>query len=114
MEWSEIIKKIINLFIIYLIYIYNDIFRLDIRSWEYLSYNQKAIFILEQYPDKIVWTILSGNSNAICLLEQNLDKINWYMLSGNPNAIHLLEKNQEINWSYLSENPSIFEEQNNI
>jgi hypothetical protein len=75
--------------------------------------------------DKINWTELSRNPNvlnAIHLLEKYPEKINWCSLSKNPNAMHLLEivlqhdsENPfavplvEIDWSYLSSNPSIFE-----
>ena len=65
--------------------------------------------LLDWIPyDKIHWKYLSENPNAIHLLEANQDKID---LSQNPNAIHLLEANpHKINWSWLSGNPSIFEE----
>ena len=82
----------------------------DNISWNFLSQNPNAIYLLEQNKDKINWHNLSENPNAIHLLEQNKDKINWENLSSNPNAIHLLEQNKDkINWDYLSENPNIFE-----
>ena len=40
----------------------------------------------------------------------DMEKINWDILSLNPLAIKLLEANPEkIVWSYLSQNPEIFE-----
>ena len=39
----------------------------------------------------------------------NLEPLDMYYVSANPNAVHLLERNpDEINWSPLSGNPSIF------
>jgi len=48
--------------------------------------------------------------------EEELDdldnKIDWDNLCLNPNAIDLLKENQdEIDWYYLSSNPSIFEDE---
>ena len=39
--------------------------------------------------NKISWDYLSCNKNAVYLLEENKDKINWCYLSSNPNAIKL-------------------------
>ena len=52
----------------------------------------------------------------IFLNEEELDdldnKIDWDNLCLNPNAIDLLKENQdEIDWYYLSSNPSIFEDE---
>jgi len=60
---------------------------LEKLSWSRLSLNSKAIYLLEQNPDKIDWEYLSTNPAAIHNLEQNLDKIDWQWLSENPKAI---------------------------
>jgi hypothetical protein len=52
-----------------------DIKKLD---WTYLSWNQNAIHLLEQNPDKIDWFALSSNLNAIHLLEENQNKFHWF------------------------------------
>ena len=52
--------------------------------------------------DKIDWKWLSYNPKAIPLLEKNLDKIDWDMLSSNPNAIPLLDQtNKEIAFGFI-------------
>jgi hypothetical protein len=56
---------------------------------------------------------ISLNSNphlkAISMLNENRNNINWSFLSANPSAIKLLRKNQDkINWNCLSFNSSIF------
>ena len=43
--------------------------------------------------EKLDWDLLSFNSRAIKLLEENPEKINWDNLSSKANAIELLEKN---------------------
>jgi hypothetical protein len=43
---------------------------------------------------KLDWFWISYNTRAISLLEKNLDKIGWSTLSGNPEDIHILEKIQ--------------------
>jgi ribosomal protein L24E len=59
--------------------------------------------------DRLDWDTISYNSKAIDLLEANPDKIKWNELSRNPNAIHLLKANPgKINWTELSINPNIF------
>lgn len=60
----------------------------------YLSLNPKAIFYLQQHPERINWYNLSQNPNAVFLLEQNLNKVNWeVLLIRNPNSKYLIEKN---------------------
>ena len=83
-----------------------------IEEEERLSTNELAIL---KYHEKIDWKLLSANPGAIKLLEEalsnntNKSKINWDLLSANPGAIKLLKKYQgEINFKYLSMNPSIF------
>jgi hypothetical protein len=81
------------------------------KHWAILSYNENAVHILMQNPDKIEWSNLSQNPNehAICLLKKNIDKINWTNLckNTNPEAIELLENNYDkINWLNLSRNPN--------
>jgi hypothetical protein len=59
--------------------------------------------------EKLNWVKLSSNPNAIELLKANYDEIDWRYLSGNPSteAIELLQKNiHEINWEMLSQNPN--------
>jgi hypothetical protein len=40
--------------------------------------------------NELNWSGLSSNPDAVYLLEQFSDKIDWSELSKNPNAIHLL------------------------
>lgn len=76
-------------------------------NWFWLSANPGAIHLLEANPDKIDWRGLSTNPKAIHLLEDNPDKIDWFWLSTNPKAIHLLEANPDkIDWNQLSANPN--------
>ena len=97
----------------------------DKISWRWLLQNPNVIYLIEKHletdPDKIDWSALSWNPNAIHLLEKQWekdpDKINWNGITQNPNAIHLIENQLKINpdkidwsgWSRLSQNPSIFE-----
>jgi len=82
----------------------------DKLDWGMLSFNPKAIQLLEENQDKINWDNLSMNENAINLLKENPDKICWDLLSININAINLLKKNpKKINWDYLSENKNAIE-----
>lgn len=39
--------------------------------------------------EKIDWNRLSYNENAIYVLEDNIDKINWKNISSNQNAIYI-------------------------
>ena len=57
-----------------------DIEKID---WNYLSFNENAIKLLENHQDKINWKYLSLNDNAIKLLSNNKNKINWKNLSSN-------------------------------
>ena len=59
--------------------------------------------------EKLNWVKLSSNPNAIELLKANYDEIDWRYLSGNPSteAIELLKSNRyEIDWKRLSGNPN--------
>jgi len=60
-------------------------------DWDKLSYNIKAVHILEKNLNKINWNNLSLNLNAIDLIKKNLNKINWHNLSLNPNAITIFD-----------------------
>jgi hypothetical protein len=80
-------------------------------NWFFLSCNpsDKALDILEDYPEHISYLSLSGNTNprAIKLLRNNLHKINWVALSSNPSAMSLLREHQDqIYWSELASNPN--------
>jgi uncharacterized cysteine cluster protein YcgN (CxxCxxCC family) len=76
--------------------------------WRRLSFNEKAISLLEKNFHKIDWEKLPMNPNAVHICENNLEMFNrysWSSLSRNPNAIHILEKNLvKINWVDLCEN----------
>ncbi len=75
--------------------------------WTYLHNNPNALYLLEQYPDKIDYQILSRNPSAIHLLVKNIDKLNKWGLSSNQSAIHILQKNPDlIHWGSLSSNPA--------
>jgi len=63
----------------------------DKIDWDKLSFNIKAIHILEKNLNKVNWNNLSLNSNAINLLKKNLDKVNWHNLSLNSNAITIFD-----------------------
>ena len=92
-----------------------------------IYFNLNAIELLKNNQDKINWNILSHNLNGIELLKIRIEyenslsyeeydylqyKIDWDNLCLNPNAIDLLKNNQdEIDWYYLSTNPSIFEDE---
>ena len=58
-------------------------------DWDMLSFNTRAIQLLEENPEKINWDYLSSHINAIELLEKNQDKIDWYNISGNPSIFEL-------------------------
>ena len=70
--------------------------------------------MLLRNPDKINWSIFCRNTNseAIKIIEQNIDNpdLNWEFLSENPSAIDLLKKNKDkIVWTYLCKNPNAIE-----
>jgi ribosomal protein L24E len=82
-------------------------------SWYSLSANPGAIHLLEQYPHIIDFEGLCCNPKlnlwAMRVLEKNLDKIDWSYLSQNPSifAKQLFETYPEkICWRYLSSNSS--------
>jgi hypothetical protein len=98
-------------------------------NWYLLACNtsNEAIKIIEwklkDDPEKVSWGELSRNPSAIKILLANKDKIVWSSFSGNtkiinPVAIELLIKKIEedkikgsrnnLDWSELSANPSIF------
>jgi hypothetical protein len=98
-------------------------------NWSSIACNtsNEAIKIIEwkmkDYPEKISWGQLSRNPSAIKILLANIDKIVWSSFSSNtniinPDAIKLLIKKIEedkikgrrnnLDWSELSANPSIF------
>lgn len=80
-----------------------------------LSYNTDAVFIIENYLNKLnndAWAGLSSNINAISIIENNIDKLNeecWRNLSSNENAISIIKKNidklTDQCWALLSSNP---------
>ena len=81
--------------------------------WLKLSANPGAIHLLEQHPHIIHFEGLCANSNlnrwAMRFLEKNLDKIDWTHLSENPSifAKQLFETYPDkICWRYLSSNSS--------
>lgn len=95
--------------------------------WNSLVHNTKAIKIIEwklkDDPEKILWVELSKNPSAIKILLANTDKIVWSSFSSNTNiinpvAIKLLikkieedkikERGNNLDWSKLTINPSIF------
>ena len=89
-------------------------------EWSMLSRNTspKSMRILEENFEKIDWWYLSENSKATSILEKYPEKIIWAKLCENRSkwAIQRLEEAykvnphhpREINWIYLSQNPSIF------
>jgi hypothetical protein len=98
-------------------------------NWSSLACNtsNEAIKIIEwkmkDYPEKISWGQLSRNPSAIKILLANIDKIVWSSFSSNTNIINpvaiklLIKKIEEdkikgrrnnLDWSELSANPSIF------
>jgi hypothetical protein len=59
----------------------------NVKFWENLSKNPKAIKLLETYPDKIHLKSLCQNPNAVKLIRKNIDNIktdHYYLLSQNP------------------------------
>ena len=100
--------------------------------WTELSSNPNAIELIKnriQYEkttishlnDYINWSKLSSNPNAIQILKENKNKIDWNricIISSSNDSINLLKEKTkyelennfiEINWYFLSNNPSIFE-----
>jgi len=84
--------------------------------------NRDLILEIFSYPTKTdyswdIWMYLFRCETLVHLIENNFDSIfkkcySLYDLCGNKEAIHLIEKCLpflEDEWSYLSENPSIFE-----
>ena len=60
---------------------------------------------------KYYWKDLK-NKRKVLLDWIDIEWLSWDALSVNPNAMDLLKNNQdEINWSWLSNNPSIFEDE---
>ena len=97
----------------------SDWFPPDSIEWGPLSYNPKAIKMLETNIDKINLEKLCQNTQGILLIEHFLIESNnqrrkfthrkkktlWRILSKNPNAIDLIESNlDKINWKALSSN----------
>ena len=79
----------------------------NIISWDFLSLNTNAIFLIEENLDKINWKLLSLNPNAVHILARNKEMIDWNGLCLNHNAIPLLEANKDkINWEALCRNKS--------
>ena len=79
-------------------------------SWDIISQNPNAFYILQQYHDKISYDYLCKNTNEYIirfLLTKNREYIDWTLWSANPTntSLDLLEANiDKINWIYLSEN----------
>ena len=99
----------------------------DKLQWEYLSYNECAISLIEdrwlnvESKNEIItdnclnWKNLCLNRSAIKLLENNKNKIDWDNLALNENAIELLEdyikrtkKQSKQFWNNISRNRNIF------
>ena len=60
---------------------------------------------------KYYWKDLK-NKRKVLLDWIDIEWLSWDALSVNPNAMDLFENNQDkINWSWLSKNPSIFEDE---
>ena len=60
---------------------------------------------------KYYWKDLK-NKRKVLLDWIDIEWLSWDALSANPNAMDLFENNQDkINWSWLSKNPSIFEDE---
>ena len=89
-----------------------DVDKLDLSI---LCKNPNAIYLMEQYPERICWYSATQNPKAVPLLRKNLDKIMWMYLSLNESreAIQLMEENMdkkdEWNNELLFSNPYIFE-----
>ncbi len=79
----------------------------DKLNMEYVSFNPKSAWFLENNPDKINWKSASGNTAASHLLENNVDKIDWNIMSYNSGAGAILKKHVDrINWNNILANTS--------
>jgi hypothetical protein len=102
---------------------------LDKLDPQYFSYNEKAVPILDaiikgtdlqlnKYKHLIDWIWLSMNKGAKDIIMNNLDKIDWNGVALNSSAIEIIKNNRDkltiIDKAHLSENPEIFEIDNDI
>jgi len=58
---------------------------------ERLSFNQCAVYYLEDNPDLINWSYMSRNPSGIEILKNNKHKINWSWITSNENAKDIIE-----------------------
>ena len=74
--------------------IFNNLEKIIIKR---LSWNDKALDILKEYPDEICWENIALECNDLDFLRKNIDKLEnyWHMLSNNKYAFPLLIENPD-------------------
>jgi hypothetical protein len=78
---------------------------IDIKSQEYIEYRKKQEEFLEKRAARLYGDgfLRFDDAGMAIITDNKQDEINWTQLSANPSAIALLEKNQkQFNWSQSS------------